>query len=223
MSTTDTAAAAGSWSLWVRLKIHDEATSVLKGRLPEMRTTEPYSPRARAKAMPGPGQEGRGHGGQHHPAEDEGRRAPSEAAASSVSVSSSASTGCTERTQKGSVTKARASRMPIRVPATFTPNGLSGPYKASRVRPATTVGRAKGRSTRAPTSRLPTKSSRTSTQAMINPATEFTAATPRAEKKVSFKAATDSGSLTAVQKAPRPPLSAVEQTAATGRRTRSDR
>ena len=53
-STTETALAAGRSSLWERLKIHDEATSVLNGRLPEMSTTEPNSPTARAKARPAP-------------------------------------------------------------------------------------------------------------------------------------------------------------------------
>ena len=53
--------------------------------------------------------------------------APRDAAASSVSRSSSASTGWTDRTQKGSVTKARAMRMPIRESATLMPKGLPGP------------------------------------------------------------------------------------------------
>ena len=55
------------------------------------------------------------------------RLAPSEAAASSVSASSSARTGWTLRTQKGRVTKASAAAMPRRVPARLTWNGLSGP------------------------------------------------------------------------------------------------
>ena len=129
--------------------------------------------------------------------------APREAAASSVSRSSSARTGWTERTQKGRVTKARASMMPIRVPATLTPKGLSGPYRVSRVRPATTVGRAKGRSmTRARRTRLPRKSSRTSTQAMTSPASELKMATASEHKKVSLRAATASGWMTAARTSP---------------------
>ena len=53
-STIETALAAGRSSLCTSPKIHDEATSVLKGRLPEMRTIEPNSPTARAKASPAP-------------------------------------------------------------------------------------------------------------------------------------------------------------------------
>ncbi len=50
----ETALAAGRSSLCERLKIHDDATSVLNGMLPEMSTTEPNSPTARAKARPAP-------------------------------------------------------------------------------------------------------------------------------------------------------------------------
>ena len=55
------------------------------------------------------------------------RLAPSDAAASSTSASSSASTGCTVRTMKGKVTKARASVTDVRVFDTLMPRGLSGP------------------------------------------------------------------------------------------------
>ena len=51
------------------------------------------------------------------------------------------------------------------------PNGLSGPYSASSVRPATIVGSANGRSISALTIRLPGNSSRTSTQATSVPIT----------------------------------------------------
>jgi hypothetical protein len=44
--------------------------------------------------------------------------APSDAAASSISRSSSISTGCTERITNGRVTKSRAMTTPIRVKAT---------------------------------------------------------------------------------------------------------
>ena len=55
------------------------------------------------------------------------RVAPREAAASSISASSSASTGWTLRTQKGRVTKSSATATPSRVPARSTWNGLSTP------------------------------------------------------------------------------------------------
>ena len=53
-STTETAAApaGSSFSIWV--KTLTEATSVLNGMLPEMSTTEPNSPMARAKPRPLP-------------------------------------------------------------------------------------------------------------------------------------------------------------------------
>ena len=53
--------------------------------------------------------------------------APSDAAASSISRSSSISTGCTVRTTNGSVTKRSAISTPQRVYATSTPNPPVGP------------------------------------------------------------------------------------------------
>src|SRR5215207_9993040 len=64
------------------------------------------------------------------------------------------------------------------------PTGLLLPYRASRVIPATIVGRAKGRSMRALTTRLPGNSSRTSTQATTVPIPAFPAATASATTKV---------------------------------------
>ena len=55
------------------------------------------------------------------------RLAPSEAAACSISWSSSSSTGCTARTTNGSVTRSSATMMPTRVKAMLTPKGLLGP------------------------------------------------------------------------------------------------
>ena len=93
-----------------------------------MSTTEPYSPTARANARPAPlmiagasvGRTTRRKVVQRSPA-------PSDAAASSTSRSSSMSTGCTERTTKGSVTKASATTRPQRVALSWTPIGLFGP------------------------------------------------------------------------------------------------
>ena len=92
-----------------------------------MRTTEPNSPTARAKARPAPaGPTGRTLGRRTRRSTWRGD-APSEAAASSVSASSSASTGWTLRTQKGRVTKSSAAATPSRVPARLTWKGLSAP------------------------------------------------------------------------------------------------
>ena len=87
-----------------------------RGMLPQISTTEPNSPTARANASAAPetiaGQQVR----QHDPAERSGSPlAPSDAAASSISGSSSISTGCTERTTNGSVTNSSASRIAQRV------------------------------------------------------------------------------------------------------------
>ena len=100
--------------------------------------------------------------------------------------------------------------MPTRVSATLRWNGLFGPYRVSRVSPATTVGRAKGRSMMAFTNCLPGNSSRTSTQAMTRPANELKAATASEQIRVSLRAATASGWLTACQKALNPLLKALD-------------
>jgi hypothetical protein len=70
-------------------------------------------------------------------------------------------------------------------------NAIASPYSASRVRPATIVGSANGRSMSALTIRLPRKSSRTSTHAMIVPITALIAATSRLMSSVKRSAATD--------------------------------
>ena len=56
-------------------------------------------------------------------------RAPSDAAASSISRSSSISTGCTERITNGSVTNSSASRTAACVKATSIPTGLLRPVE----------------------------------------------------------------------------------------------
>ena len=63
------------------------------------------------------------------------RLAPSDAAASSTSGSSSSSTGCTVRTMNGSVTNKKARNTATRVLAQLTPSGLDGPYRLSSTRP----------------------------------------------------------------------------------------
>src|SRR4029453_16223738 len=99
------------------------------------------------------------------------------------------------------------------------PTGLALPYRASRVIPATIVGRAKGRSMRALTTRLPGNSSRTSTQAMTVPITTLPAATTRATAKVRRSAARAWGRVAASQKAPQPSLPERHTTAVSGRTT----
>ena len=72
------------------------------------------------------------------------------------------------------------------------------------------VGSAKGRSMMELTSALPRKSSRTSTQAMARPATEFTTATAKDIHSVSSSAATASGWVMAAQKPDHPLLNALD-------------
>ena len=97
------------------------------GWLPEMRTTAPNSPIARANASAEPDRMAGSRFGKTIRRKIARRRAPSDAAASSMSRSSSSSTGCTVRTTNGSVTKSSAMTRPARVYATLTPAGPRGP------------------------------------------------------------------------------------------------
>src|SRR5215218_2648052 len=99
------------------------------------------------------------------------------------------------------------------------PTGLLAPYRASRVMPATIVGRAKGRSMRALTTRLPGNWSRTSTQAMTVPMTTLPAATSRDTVRVRRSAARAWGWVAACQKAPQPSRVERQRTAVRGRTT----
>src|SRR5215217_1713255 len=99
------------------------------------------------------------------------------------------------------------------------PSGLLLPYRASRVTPATIVGRAKGRSMRALTTRLPGNWSRTSTQAISVPMTTLTVATISATAKVRRSAARAWGWVAASQKAPQPSRVERHTTAVRGRTT----
>jgi hypothetical protein len=99
------------------------------------------------------------------------------------------------------------------------PTGLLEPYRASRVIPATIVGRANGRSIRALTTRLPGNWSRTSTQAMTVPMPALPAATSRATRKVKRRAARAWGWVAAAQKAAQPSRLERHTTAVGGRTT----
>src|SRR5829696_6460250 len=101
----------------------------------------------------------------------------------------------------------------------LTPTGLLDPYRASRVMPATIVGRAKGRSMRALTTRLPGNWSRTSTQAMTVPIAAFPAATSSETTKVRRRAARAWGWVAAAQKAPQPSRVERQRTAVSGSTT----
>ena len=87
----------------------------MNGRLPLIRTTEPNSPTARANASATPERIPGSRFGNTIRRNVASRPAPSDEAASSISVSSSSSTGCTVRTTNGSVTKRSASSTAQRV------------------------------------------------------------------------------------------------------------
>src|SRR5215217_8957716 len=99
------------------------------------------------------------------------------------------------------------------------PTGLELPYRASRVMPATMVGRAKGRSMRALTTRWPGNRSRTRTQAMTVPMTTLPAATRAATAKLRRRAARAWGWVAASQKAAQPSRLERHTTAVSGRTT----
>ena len=95
--------------------------SVFIGMLPAMKTTEPYSPRARAKARAKPViQAGKSAGRTTRPMVCR-RFAPRLAAASSTSGSRFSSTGWRVRTTKGRPMKVRATVIPRGVKATLIP------------------------------------------------------------------------------------------------------
>ena len=126
-STLATAAAASTLSFSMLLRMRTEVTSVSKGRLPERSTSDPYSLTPRANERAAPAAMAGTRLGSTIRRNVVKRLAPSDAAASSTSGSSSASTGWTVRTTKGSVTNRNASVTARGVLATSTPIGLSGP------------------------------------------------------------------------------------------------
>ena len=95
------------------LKMKTEATSVSNGMFPEIRISEPNSPIARANARATPANIAGARFGSTMRRKMVSGRAPSDAAASSMSWSSSSSTGCTARTTNGSVTNSSAMTTPI--------------------------------------------------------------------------------------------------------------
>ena len=93
-SITTATAAAPVWSpLWMWLKTNTDATSVLYGRFPEIRTSAPISPTARANASATPERMPGRMFGRTMLRKTRNSPAPSERAACSDSTSSSSSTG----------------------------------------------------------------------------------------------------------------------------------
>ncbi len=169
--------------------------SVFPGRLPEMKTTDPYSPRARAKARVVPVMRGGKIWGRVTRRKIFNRDAPRLAAASSWAGSSSSRTGCSVRTTKGRPIKVSARRTPSGVKATLIPKRSAycpsqpvGTHRAVRAMPATAVGIAKGRSTDASKKRRNGNRYRTRTQATSEPSTELMSAARADAPKVSLTA-----------------------------------
>ena len=94
---------------------------------PEISTIEPNSPTARANASAAPERIAGTRFGSTIRRKIVALRAPSDSAASSISLSSSISTGCTLRITNGSVTNSSASSTAACVKAMLMPNGLRGP------------------------------------------------------------------------------------------------
>src|SRR5690349_9506351 len=159
--------------------------------LPAIRISDPNSPTARANASAVPDRIAGHSDGSTMRRNVTELDAPSDAAASSTSRSSSTRTGCTARTTNGSVTNSSANKTAPRVNTRCSPNGLSGPYSAIRVSPATIVGSANGRSISEPMNRLPGNSSRTNTQATTVPITAPIAATSSDAPSVTASAVSD--------------------------------
>ena len=113
--TTETAAAPVVLPLSICPKMKTDATSVLPGMLPESRISEPNSPIARAKARAAPARIAGRRFGSTIRLKMVQRVAPSEAAASSMSWSSSIRVGWTARTTKGRVTNSNAIITPATV------------------------------------------------------------------------------------------------------------
>ena len=102
------------------------AISVLIGMLPEMNTTEPYSPSARANASAKPVRSGGKTSGEDHvPERLPARGAEHRGRLFEIGVQSS-STGCTVRTTKGKPDEREHDDTPSGVNATLRPSAASG-------------------------------------------------------------------------------------------------
>src|ERR1700757_2984691 len=100
--------------------------------------------------------------------------------------------------------------------------GLLGPYSASNTTLATMVGNAKGRSITASISRLPGKSSRTSTQATRTPNMTLITVTAAEIVRVTRNESIADGDVTAATNADQPPFADCHTIAASGSSTMTD-
>mmetsp|Transcript_22786 Transcript_22786/g.57952 ORF Transcript_22786/g.57952 Transcript_22786/m.57952 type:complete len:238 (-) Transcript_22786:495-1208(-) len=182
-------------------KMRTGAMRSLNAKLEEMMTMDPNSPSARENASAVPVSSGGSSGGSSTVVKAFQGVAPRVYAASSTSACISWMTGCMVRTTKGKDTNTMAMATPKRVNTTGSPTAsrkrpstVSSLYTVARVRPATDVGRAKGRSTAASIHLRPGKSYLTSTHASRKPKTALTAAAASAHEKDTKYACTATGS-----------------------------
>src|SRR6185369_3997915 len=187
--------------------ISSDVISVRIGMLPEMKTTEPYSPRARANDRANPVRSAGITAGKITRQNVCQRVAPRLAAASSDSRSISSIAGCKVRTTNGSPMNVSAMMIPSGENAVLIPSGSRYcpiqpffAYTAVRAIPDTAVGSANGKSTIASMNRLPGMVYRTSVQATINPNTALIVAATSAVPNVSLYEATTRGFQAACQK-----------------------
>ena len=121
--TTAIAVAPASSNCSSFVTMRSGAISVFIGRLPEMKTIDPYSPSARANASVKPVRSGGRRFGKTTRRNACRREAPRTPAASSSSGSRSWRTGWTARTTNGRPTNVSARTTPAGAKATFRPSG----------------------------------------------------------------------------------------------------
>ncbi|OJU86115.1 MAG: hypothetical protein BGO11_14885 [Solirubrobacterales bacterium 70-9] len=217
-STIESAAAPTSLPCSIFWPIRIEVT-VVSDLPPAKSRTEPYSPSARAKARATPAARPGRRLGKMMRRKTVAPPAPSEVAASSMSLSISISSGWTARTTKGRVTKQSATTIASRVSAKSIPTGEFLPQSWIRMRLATIVGSANGRSMIALTIDLPGKLSRTRSQATIVPKTALIATTISEQTRISLSESSEAAVVTWSQNWPTPSLSDLSVIAARGSKT----
>ena len=133
----DTAAAPAVLSLSIWPKMKTEATSVLNGRLPEISTTEPNSPSARAKASAAPARIAGRRFGQDRPGgrSCSGRGAERGGGLLHLPVELDAARAGPSARTNGSVTNSSASSTPPRVKPTFDAERALGPVEREQREP----------------------------------------------------------------------------------------
>ena len=148
-----------------------------------------------------------------------GREAPRDAAASSMSRSSSSSTGWTERTTKGSVTNSSARRMRGQGVGDVDAERALRAVQRQERQPGDDGGQRERQVDEGVDDALPGKSSRTSTHAMSVPMTALMSTTTNEAMNVSWMAASACGLVMALRTGRARPETDCQMSAAIGMRT----